>query len=112
MGTGRFNINLSVPLVLEYEDALARPQTRVPLGPNAIADVLDYHCSVARLHPIVFSWRPLLRDPKDDVVLELAVTARCGFIITFNQKDFAGTEQFGVKAATPAQFLKRIGEVP
>jgi putative PIN family toxin of toxin-antitoxin system len=109
VGTGRFNINLSVPLVLEYEGVLLRPHIGVPLDREAIADVLDYHCAVARQHSIFFLWRPFLRDPKDDMVLELAVKAECDFIVTFNEKDFTGIEQFGLEALAPADFLKRIG---
>lgn len=109
VGTGRFNINLSVPLVLEYEGVLQRPEAGVQLGTDEIADVLDYLCAVARQHSIFFLWRPFLRDPKDDMVLELAVKAECDFIVTFNEKDFAGIDQFGLEALTPADFLRRIG---
>jgi predicted nucleic acid-binding protein len=112
VGTGRFNINLSVPLVLEYEDVLFRRKPGIPLSADAIGDVLDYHCSVARQHSIFFLWRPFLRDPKDDMVLELAVKAECDFIITFNEQDFDGVEQFGLEALTPSEFLKRIGALP
>ena len=108
---GRFNINLSVPLVLEYEDVLLRQEPGVPLTAEAVGSVLDYHCAVARQHPIFFLWRPFLRDPKDDMVLELAVKAECHFIVTFNERDFAGIEQFGLEALTPAGFLRRIGAV-
>ena len=51
----------------------------------------------------------MLRDPKDDMVLELAVEAGCDFIVTHNIRDFAGAERFGVRAITPGQFLERIG---
>lgn len=109
VGVGRFNINLSVPLLLEYEDVLLRPNANVPLTAEAIGDVLDYHCAVARQHPIFFLWRPFLRDPKDDMVLELAVKAECHYIVTFNAKDFAGVEQFGLEVLPPGDFLRRIG---
>lgn len=109
VGTDRFGINLSVPLVLEYEDVLLRPELRIPLSPDAIRDVLDYHCAVARHHEIFFLWRPYLKDPGDDMLLELAVKAGCRFIVTYNERDFAGCERFGVEAVTPAGFLKRIG---
>lgn len=112
VGSGRFGINVSVPLVLEYEDVLLRAQTGIPLSPGAISDVLDYHCSVARRHEIFFLWRPYLKDPRDDLVLELAVKAGCQFIVTFNARDFAGTERFGLEAVPPGQFLKRIGVLP
>jgi predicted nucleic acid-binding protein len=43
------------------------------------------------------------------MVLELAVEAQCDYIVTFNLKDFAGCEQFGVTALTPQAFLRQIG---
>jgi putative PIN family toxin of toxin-antitoxin system len=112
VGTDRFGINLSVPLVLEYEDVLLRRESGIPLSAPDIGAVLDFHCSIARTHEIFFLWRPLLRDSKDDMVLELAVKAGCPFIVTYNERDFAGCERFGIKALTPAAFLKRIGELP
>jgi putative PIN family toxin of toxin-antitoxin system len=112
VGTDRFGINLSVPLVLEYEDVLLRRESGIPLSAPDTGAVLDFHCSIARTHEIFFLWRPLLRDSKDDMVLELAVKAGCPFIVTYNERDFAGCERFGIKALTPAAFLKRIGELP
>ena len=109
VGTGRFNINLSVPLVLEYEAVLLRPELRIPVSPGAIAAVLDYHCAVGRHHEIFFLWRPYLKDPGDDMLLELAVKAGCQYIVTHNERDFAGCERFGVKAVTPGAFLRDIG---
>lgn len=111
VGKGRFNINLSVPLLLEYEDVLLRPDLGLTLGPDGINDVLDYHCAVARQHPIFFLWRPFLRDPKDDMVLELAVKAECHYVVTFNTRDFAGIEQFGLEALSPADLLRMIGVI-
>jgi len=65
-----------------------------------------------RLQPITkffFLWRPFLPDPKDDMVLELAVKAGCDSVVTYNIRDFAGIERFGVSAVTPANFLESIG---
>ena len=45
------------------------------------------------------------------MVLELAVEANCDFIITFNKKDFVGSEQFGISTLTPQEFLRKIGVV-
>jgi predicted nucleic acid-binding protein len=109
VGTGRFRINVSVPLVLEYEDVLLRPEIGIPLSRSEVENVIDYHCAVARHHEIFFLWRPFLKDPHDDLVLELAVKASSQ-VITFNERDFAGSEQFGVRARTPGAFLRLIGE--
>ena len=65
-----------------------------------------------RMSPIFYLWRPFLRDPKDDMVLELAVNAGCGLIITFNHVDFQGVDEFGIRTATPRRFLQGIGELP
>lgn len=106
----KFEINISVPLVLEYEDAANRASGLTGLSYRDVSDIVDYICAVANRHPIFFLWRPYLRDPKDDMVLELAVEARCDFIISFNQRDFAGVERFGIEILTPNEFLTKIGE--
>jgi len=81
----------------------------IPLTERAIDDVLDYICKVAHHRKIYYLWRPFLSDPGDDRVLELAVTAECDFIVTFNQSDFQGIKQFGLAAITPQEFLRKIG---
>lgn len=109
VGTGAFEIAVSVPLVLEYEDALLRQVADTPLSERDVHDVIDYLCSVAKQQEIFFLWRPLLRDPKDDLVAELAVAAGCDAIVTYNRRDFAGVEQFGIRVLTPAELLREIG---
>ncbi len=49
-------------------------------------------------------------NPYDDHILELAVAASADFIITFNTKDFDGTEKFGIRVIEPDKFLNIIGE--
>lgn len=75
-----------------------------------IDDILDYMCAVGEHREIFYLWRPFLRDPSDDMVLELAVESECDFIVTYNTRDFEGIGQFGVMAITPQQLLLRIGE--
>ena len=107
-GKGRFEIALSVPMVLEYEDALLRSDV-TGLSRADVDAVLDYFCSVAHLQKIFYLWRPLLPDPRDDLVLELAVAARCHAIITFNRRDFVGADKFGVSVVEPGPFLSGLG---
>ncbi|MGA2184797.1 MAG: PIN domain-containing protein [Bryobacteraceae bacterium] len=59
---------------------------------------------------IFFLWRPLLPDPKDDFILELAVESRADFLLTFNTRDFVGVDRFGVRVISPREFLAIIGE--
>lgn len=105
-----FHINVSVPLVLEYEDVANRQRHVNGMSARDIRDILDYLCSVAGRRQIHFLWRPFLKDSQDDMVLELAIAAQCRSIISFNQKDFAGVEEFGLQVLSPAEVLKEIGE--
>ncbi|MBD2091203.1 putative toxin-antitoxin system toxin component, PIN family [Microcoleus sp. FACHB-1515] len=109
VGTGAFEIHLSVPIVLEYREVLLRELPNLLISEADVESLIGFHCSVATRHQIFFLWRPLLRDPKDDMVLELAVKARCDSVVTYNIRDFAGIEQFGISAITPAEFLQSIG---
>jgi len=112
VGSGLFQLNVSVPLIIEYEDAARRILHQTVLTPDNLSDILDYLCQVSNRQKIFFLWRPFLRDPKDDMVLELAAAAGCDSLITFNTKDFAGIERFGLKAMTPQTFLRQIGQIP
>ncbi len=109
IGSPDFEISLSVPLVLEYEAVAKRQARELGLSLGEIDDVLDYLSSVGSHRQIFYLWRPVLRDPGDDMVLELAVEAGAEYILTHNLRDFAGAEEFGIEAITPGQFLKRLG---
>lgn len=112
VGTGRFDIAVSVPLVLEYEGVANRILPELGMNVDDVGDILDYLCSVAIHRPVFFLWRPTLPDPKDDMVLELAVDAGAPVIVTFNTRDFAGAERFGVRVLTPREYLQKIGDIP
>jgi putative PIN family toxin of toxin-antitoxin system len=112
VGDPRWRINLSVPLVLEYEQTLKRVCTGGDLSGSDIDSVVHFLCANADLRSIFFLWRPLLPDPKDDFVLELAVESRTDFLLTFNTRDFVGAERFGIRVISPREFLAIIGEAP
>jgi putative PIN family toxin of toxin-antitoxin system len=112
VGTGLFEIHLSVPLVLEYRDVLSREFFNRYITAADIENLIEFYCSIATCHQIFFLWRPFLPDPKDDMVLELAVKARCDSIVTYNTRDFVGIDQFGLRTVTPAEFLREIGLLP
>jgi putative PIN family toxin of toxin-antitoxin system len=111
LGDSRFEINVSVPLVIEYEKAAKGTVCRRGVSAQGIDDILDFICAVARHREIYYLWRPFLRDPKDDMVLELAVAGGCDFIVTYNQRDFIGSAEFGIGVLTPKEFLHRIGDL-
>jgi len=103
---GVFLPNISVPLFVEYESVAKRVELLGHLEKSEIDSILNYFISKSSIREIFYLWRPFLKDPKDDLVLEVAVESRSEFIITFNKKDFSHCEkQFGIKIVTPQEFM-------
>jgi len=111
IGRGQFDLVLSVPLVFEYEEVAKRTARSVGLLFSDIEDILDYMCHVGEHREVFFLWRPFLKDPLDDMVLEAAVESGCDYIVTHNIKDFAGVEQFGLEVLRPGAFLRKLEEL-
>lgn len=104
----KFEIAVSVPLVLEYEAVLRRHADALGLAAQEVVGLVDYLCGVGHRQDIHFLWRPALRDPSDEFVLELAVAAGCSAIVTHNVRDFEGAKTFNVEILTPAEFVSRV----
>jgi len=106
----QFRIVLSIPLYVEYQDVLTRPEHKSGISTTEeILAFLRYICSIAHRQRIFFLWRPFLRDPKDDMLPEIAVASQSRYIVTHNLRDFKGVEKhFGVMPVTPGKFLNII----
>jgi putative PIN family toxin of toxin-antitoxin system len=108
VGSDTFGLVISVPLVLEYEDAALRQIDALVYTPDEVREIIDFLCWAGEATPIYYLWRPFLPDPKDDLVLEAAVAGRCDTIVTFNQRDFKGVDKFGLQVRTPRAFLEEL----
>ncbi|MDM8522349.1 putative toxin-antitoxin system toxin component, PIN family [Desulfococcaceae bacterium HSG8] len=89
----QFRIALSIPLYVEYQDVLTRPEHMS--GESTAEEVpafLRYICGIAHRQRIFFLWRPWLSDPKDDMVPETAVASQSRYIVTYNLTDFRGSK--------------------
>ncbi|MBM3950449.1 MAG: putative toxin-antitoxin system toxin component, PIN family [Rhodospirillales bacterium] len=108
---GRATLLMSVPLVVEYEATctLAEHRLAAQLSEGEIAQFLDGLAALAEPVDSHFLWRPQLRDPGDEMVLEAAVNGRADAIVTFNVRDYGGgPAKFGVAVLKPAEALRRI----
>jgi putative PIN family toxin of toxin-antitoxin system len=112
IGQNKFDIYISVPLILEYEEIGLRLLKSTNLDENDLSAVIDFICKIGKPTQVFYLWRPFLNDPDDDMILEVAAAGGCDTIITFNVKDFREVAvAFGIKILTPKQFLVEIGEL-
>ena len=102
---------MTVPLVLEYEAVVTRPEHLAASGltlKDALA-MIDVLVSIAEWVWIDYRWRPQTRDPADEMVLEAAINARADAIVTFNRRDFgAAPEKFGIGCWLPSETLEKL----
>ena len=101
----------SVPMMLEYEAVLMRSEQRQAMGlsEREVSAFLDSLASL--LIPVTpyFLWRPRLRDPDDEMVLEAAVNGGAEAIVTFNKRDFLpGAALFHLAVLTPGEALWQL----
>lgn len=92
---------------------MSRPEH---LPPGATADVAlgfcRYLASIAHLQDVHYLWRPFLRDPDDDMVVECAVASGSRYIVTHNIHDFRRVTELGIQPVTPAAFLEVLRSKP
>ena len=107
-----FDLSVSVPLVVEYEDVLKRSKNLEYLNECDVDEFIDFIVSMSEHKKIHYLWRPFLKDPCDDMLVELAVASNADAIVTYNKKDFKNVaERFGVKIIDAKELLELIGEL-
>jgi putative PIN family toxin of toxin-antitoxin system len=100
----------SPALFLEYEDVLKRPEQLEVFG-LALSDIDAILADLAgHILPVAthYQWRPQLRDPSDEMVLEAAVNADADAIVTYNLRDFAPAASFGIPVLNPEQVFQHF----
>lgn len=108
----KFELAVSQPLYLEYKEVLLRDTVKPPgIADRDIEDFIDRILLHSETRDIHFLWRPHLRDVNDEMLLEVAVAYQAEYIVTYNIRDFAGVELFGIECITPRDVLRLIGEL-
>ena len=107
----RIKILANVALALEYEATCRRAEYGVAAGlcPAQVSIFVDAVIAMAEPVETHFLWRPQLRDPADEMVLEAAANGQAEAIVTFNREDFGNVPlQFGIEVLSPVDVLRRI----
>lgn len=72
---------------------------------DAFLDALSLRTEPVHLH---YLWRPQLRDPADEMVLETALNGRAHALITYNLNDFSAARKFNLAVKTPVELLNEL----
>lgn len=107
----RLRLLATPPLFLEYEDALKRAEQRLVHGLTLeqVDEMLAELAALVEPVEIHFQWRPQVRDPSDEMVLEAAINGRADALVTYNVADFAAAgERFGIPVIRPADVLRKV----
>jgi predicted nucleic acid-binding protein len=103
---------LTVALALEYEAICTLAEHRLASGLSAAEAGIYVDGPIAMAEPVkaFFRWRPQLRDPGDELVLEAAVNGYADAIVTFNESHLREARNFGVEVLRPGETLRRISK--
>jgi len=113
INTGQATMLLNVALALEHESKCTLAEHCLAAGVSLVEAKSFVARLIALAEPVQshFRWRPQLRDPGDELVLEAAINGHAGAIATFNERDFQGTQAtFGIDILRPGDLLRRIGK--
>jgi putative PIN family toxin of toxin-antitoxin system len=108
---GGATLSISVALALEYEAVCSRPEHRLGAGltEHEVNVFVDAIVALAEPVPVHFLWRPQLRDPCDEMVLEVAINGQADALVTFNTRDFGNVPgHFGVDLMLPRDAIVRM----
>ena len=106
---GHIVVAASVPLFVEYEAVLARPEHlgRIGWTRRELEVFLRALASVVEPTAIRFLWRPGVADPGDEMVVECTVSSQADMLVTFNVRHVrVAARQFGFRVAVPRDAVR------
>jgi len=108
---GRVTLLVSIPLAIEYEATCSEAKHQLAAGLSEREVEIFLNAVMAMAEPVrtYFLWRPQLRDPGDEMVLEAAVNGQADALVTFNVRDFGTVPaRFGIEMMIPREVIGRM----
>jgi predicted nucleic acid-binding protein len=99
---------LSNHLLFEYEEILKRQAPELGLSLEDIDELLNAICARGEECTLSYGWLPVLTDPDDEPLVQLAIESDASRIVTHNIRHLRPALQFGVELLRPREFLDKL----
>jgi putative PIN family toxin of toxin-antitoxin system len=96
---------LSNHLIYEYEEVLKREAAALALSMTDIDQLLNAICARAEEWSLSHSWEPILPDPDDEPLVQLAQESGAMVIISHNTRHLQPAVALGIQILKPKEFL-------
>ena len=106
---GHWTVMLSNHLVYEYEEVLKRQGSALSMTAAEVDAILTAVCARAEEWPLPHGWEPVLADPDDEPLVQLAHESGAKLIISHNVRDLQPARRLGIEILKPKEFLERLG---
>ncbi len=105
---GEWTTVVSNHLLFEYEEILKRQAPELGLSLADVDELLNAICARAEECALLHGWQPILRDPDDEPLVQLAVESDARLIVTHNVRDLQPATRLGVEVLQPREFLAKL----
>ena len=102
---GEWTAVISNHLLYEYEEVLKRSAPELGLSPDDVDEVLNAVCARAEEWTLAPDWQPLLTDPDDEPLVQLAEVSGAKLIVTHNAAHLQPATLRGIQVLPPSSFL-------
>jgi putative PIN family toxin of toxin-antitoxin system len=102
---------LSNHLVYEYEEVLKRDAASLSLSASDVDELLNAICARGEEWSLTHEWDPVLADPDDEPLVQLAQESRALVIVTHNTRHLQPAAKFGIQVLKPREFLFKLRQL-
>ena len=95
-------------LIYEYEEVLKANATELNLNLDDVDELLNAICARAEEWPLQSGWSPILFDPDDEPLVQLAYESEANRIVTHNLRHLAPATAIGIEILKPGDFLAKL----
>ena len=99
---------LSNHLIFEYEEVLKRDAATLSLSLDDVDQILNALCARGEEWPLTHNWEPVLSDPDDEPLVQLAQESAALVIVTHNTGHLQPAVKLGIQVLKPREFLATL----